>query len=249
VEWSDDGIVLNLRAHGETSGILEALTRGHGRHLGLVRGGSSSKGRAILQPGNRIKLTWRARLSEHLGIFTVELAQSRAGDIFEQRAALAGLNALAAVAAAVLPEREPHEAAYEGADALLNAIAAHDFTDWAPLFVRWEIGLLNELGFGLDLARCAATGAADDLVYVSPRTGRAVSRAAGEPYRGRLLGLPRFLLGRQTGNATALDLLAGLQLTAHFLEQWVLTPHDQAVPEARTRLTDLAARAVAAESL
>src|ERR1051325_7808279 len=147
--------------------------------------------------------------------------------MFEQRTALAGLNALSAIAAAVLPERERHEAAYEGADALLDMIAQHDFPDWAPLFVRWEIGLLNELGFGLDLARCAATGVADDLVYVSPRTGRAVSRAAGEPYRGRLLALPAFLLGRQAGDANAADLLAGLQLTAHFLDQWVLMPHDR----------------------
>ena len=244
MEWSDDAIVLSLRAHGESSGILEALTRAHGRHLGLVRGGSSSKGRAVLQPGNRVKLTWRARLSEHLGNFTVELAKSRASDMFEERAALAGLNALAAIAGAVLPEREPHEAAYEGADTLLEMIAAHEFPDWAPLFVHWEIGLLNELGFGLDLARCAATGTADDLIYVSPRSGRAVSREAGEPYRGRLLDLPAFLLGRQAGDASAGDLLAGLQLTAHFLEQWVLTPHNRIMPEARVRLTDLAARAM-----
>jgi len=243
MEWSDDAIVLSLRPHGESSGILEALTRDHGRHLGLVRGGSASKGRATLQPGNRVKLTWRARLSEHLGVYTVELARARAADMFEQRAALWGLNALSTVAAAVLPEREPHEAAYEGADALLDAIAGHDFADWAPLFVRWEIGLLNELGFGLDLARCAATGAADDLIYVSPRTGRAVSREAGEPYRDRLLALPSFLLGRQAGEAGAGDLLAGLQLTAHFLEQWVLMPHQKTMPEARARLTDLAARA------
>jgi DNA repair protein RecO (recombination protein O) len=191
-----------------------------------------------------VKLTWRARLSEHLGIYTVELARARASDIFEQRAALSGLNALSAVAAAVLPEREPHGAAYEGADALLEMIAAHDFADWAPLFVHWEIGLLNELGFGLDLARCAATGAADDLIYVSPRTGRAVSREAGEPYRDRMLSLPSFLLGRQAGETRASDLLAGLQLTAHFLDQWVLLPHGNSMPEARVRLTDLAARAV-----
>jgi DNA repair protein RecO (recombination protein O) len=116
------------------------------------------------------------------------------------------------------------------------------------LFVRWEIGLLNELGFGLDLARCAATGTADDLIYVSPRTGRAVSRSAGEPYHDRLLRLPPFLLGRQASEAAVSDMLAGLQLTAHFLEQWVLTPHNKGVPEARTRLTDLAARGIA-ESL
>ena len=245
MEWSDDAIVLSVRAHGESSGILEVLTRDHGRHLGLVRGGGASKGRANLQPGNRLKVTWRARLSEHLGVYTVELALARASDMFEQRAALCGLNALSAVAAAVLPEREPHEAAYEGADALLDTIAGHDFTDWARLFVHWEIGLLNELGFGLDLARCAATGTADDLIYVSPRTGRAVSREAGEPYRDRLLDLPAFLLGRQAGDASPADLLAGLQLTAHFLDQWVLAPHDKTMPEARVRLTDLAVRACA----
>ena len=244
MEWSDDAIVLSLRPHGENAGILEALTRAHGRHLGLVRGGGASKGRAMLQPGNRVKLIWRARLAEHLGIFTAELARARAGDMFESRAALTGLNALAAVSAAMLPEREPHEAAFEGADALLDAIASHDFEDWAPLFVRWEMGLLNELGFGLDLARCAATGTSDDLVYVSPRTGRAVSRIAGDAYRERMLALPAFLLGRQAGEAGSNDLLAGLQLTAHFLEQWVLMPHNKTMPEARCRLTDLAARAV-----
>jgi DNA repair protein RecO (recombination protein O) len=242
MEWSDEAIVLNVRPHGETAAILDALTRLHGRHSGLVRGGTSSKGRAVLQPGNRVRLTWRARLSENLGVFTVELMQSRAGEMFEERAALVGLNALSAIAAAVLPEREPHEAAFESADALLNAMAAHGFADWAPLFVRWEAGLLNELGFGLDLARCASTGSAEDLIYVSPRTGRAVSRDAGEPYRDRLLPLPAFLLGRQAGEAGAQEILAGLELTGHFLHQWVLAPHDKKMPDARQRLTELAAR-------
>ena len=244
MEWSDEAIVLSLRPHGENAGILEGLTRSHGRHLGLVHGGGAARGRAILQRGNRVKLTWRARLAEHLGVFTVELARARAGEMFESGVALAGLNALSAVAAAALPEREPHEAAFKGADALLDTIADHDFEEWAPLFVRWEMGLLNELGFGLDLARCAATGSTDDLVYVSPRTGRAVSRAAGDPYRERMLALPAFLLGRQAGEAGPDDMLAGLQLTAHFLEQWVLMPHNKPMPEARLRLTDLAARAV-----
>src|SRR5882672_2202250 len=210
MEWSDEAIVLSVRRHGESSGILEALTRSHGRHLGLVRGGSAPKGRALLQSGNRVKLTW--------------------------------LNAFAAVAAAVLPEREPHLAAFERAETLLDTSAEHDFQDWAPFFVLWELGLLDELGFGLDLTRCAANGTADDLIYVSPRTGRAVSRQGGEAYRDRLLVLPAFLLGRQAGAARAADLLAGLQLTAHFLTQWVLAPHDKTLPEARTRLTDLAVR-------
>ncbi len=242
MEWSDEAIVLALRPHGETSGILEALTRNHGRHLGLVRGGASSKGRAQLQPGNLVRLTWRARLEENLGIFVAELARARASDMFEDRAALAGLNAFTAVAAAVLPEREAHVAAFEGADVLLDAMTRHDFDDWAPLFVRWEIGLLDELGFGLDLTRCAATGSADDLIYVSPRTGRAVSRAGGEAYRDRLLALPPFLLGRQAGDPNPRDALAGLELTAHFIAQWVLSPHHKTIPEARNRLTELAAR-------
>jgi DNA repair protein RecO (recombination protein O) len=242
MEWSDEGIVLALRPHGESAGILEALTRNHGRHLGLVRGGTSSKGRASLQPGNRVKLTWRARLSENLGVFVAELTRARASDMFEDRAALAGLNAFAAVAAAVLPEREPHRPAFEAAEVLLDAMASHDFADWAPLFVLWEIGLLNELGFGLDLSRCAATGSADDLIYVSPKTGRAVSRSGGEAYRDRLLTLPQFLLGRQAGGANLRDSLAGLELTAHFLAQWVLAPHHKTIPEARRRLTELAAR-------
>jgi DNA repair protein RecO (recombination protein O) len=242
VEWSDEGIVLTLRPHGESSGILEALTRNHGRHLGLVRGGGSTKGRASLQPGNRVKLTWRARLSENLGVYVAELARARASDMFEDRAALAGLNAFAAVAGAVLPEREPHSAAFVAAEVLLETMASHRFEDWAPLFVLWEVGLLNELGFGLDLSRCAATGSADDLVYVSPRTGRAVSRSAGDAYRDRLLQLPAFLLGRQAGEGTPRDALMGLELTAHFLAQWVLAPHHKTIPEARNRLTQFAAR-------
>jgi DNA repair protein RecO (recombination protein O) len=242
MEWSDEGIVLTVRPHGESAGILDALTRHHGRHLGLVRGCTSSKGRASLQPGNRVKLTWRARLSENLGVYVVELARARASDMFEDRAALAGLNAFAAVAAAVLPEREPHMPAFEAAEVLLEAMANHAFEDWAPLFVLWEVGLLNELGFGLDLSSCAATGSADDLIYVSPKTGRAVSRAGGEAYRDLLLALPQFLLGRQAGDPNLRDSLAGLGLTAHFLSQWVLAPHHKTIPEARHRLTELAAR-------
>jgi DNA repair protein RecO (recombination protein O) len=242
MEWTDEALILALRPHGENAVILEALTRAHGRHLGLVHGGASSKRRATLQPGNRVRLVWRARLSEHLGVFTVELIQARAHAMFDRRAALAGLNAVAAVANAVLPEREPHEAAYESADALLDAIAEHNFADWAPLFIRWELGLLDELGFGLDLARCAVTGATENLIYVSPRSGRAVSAAAGAQYKERLLPLPPFLLGRQAAPPTPADLANGFALTAHFLDQSVLAPHDKPLPEARARLAELGAR-------
>jgi DNA repair protein RecO (recombination protein O) len=242
MEWTDDAIVLSLKPHGEHGIILEALTHMHGRHLGLVHGGASSKRRAAIQPGNSVKLHWRARLSEHLGSYTAELTRARVADMFEKRETLTGLNAFTSVASAVLPERERHTPTYEGAVALLDAMTAHDFSEWAPLFVRWELGLLDELGFGLDLARCAATGATDDLIYVSPRTGRAVSANAGAEYREKLLALPPFLLGRQAQPPKEADLQAGLALTAHFLEQSVLAPHHKTVPESRARLTELAVR-------
>lgn len=244
MEWSDDAIVLSLRPHGETSAVLEVLTRERGRHLGLVYGGASAKRRAVLQPGNMVRVSWRARLAEHLGTFTTEPIRLRAGDIFETRAALTGLNALTAIATAVLPEREPHGPAFVGAEHLLEAIAAKGFDDWGPLFVRWEIGLLDELGFGLDLSVCAASGVAENLVYVSPRTGRAVSKEAGAPYKDRLLPLPQFLRGELESVPDASDIAEALRLTGYFLERWVLAPHDQAMPKARVRLADFAVRSV-----
>ncbi|MGQ0742023.1 MAG: DNA repair protein RecO [Alphaproteobacteria bacterium] len=242
MDWTDNAIVLALRPHGEHGVVLEVLTRHHGRHLGLVHGGLSPKRRAALQPGNGVRVHWRARLSEHLGTFTVELARARAAQMFEDRAALAGLNAFTALASTVLPERERHTPAYEGAIALLDAMAGHSFADWAPLFVRWELGLLDELGFGLDLTHCAVTGAAADLIYVSPRSGRAVSAAAGADYSDKLLRLPAFLLGRQPSAPSRAEISAGLIVTAHFLEQWVLAPHGKALPDARARLADFGVR-------
>jgi DNA repair protein RecO (recombination protein O) len=244
MEWSDEGIVLSLRPHGESSGILDALTRAHGRHTGLVRGGVSPKRRAMLQPGNRVRLTWRARLSENLGIYVAELAEARAHEMFERRSSLLGLNAFVAVAAAALPEREPHGPAFEGAEAMLAMIAEHEFADWAPLYVHWEMGLLDELGFGLDLSRCAATGTSENLIYVSPKSGRAVSAEPGAPYRGRMLSLPAFLRNGGRAESSAQDILDGLKLTAHFLEQSVLLPHGHGLPEARQRLSEFAARAL-----
>lgn len=239
VQWSDEAIVLSLRPHGETAGILELLTRKHGRHLGIVYGCSSSRVRGALQPGNRLNVTWRARIAEHLGVVESELMSARASQFFERRSSLTGLNAAIAVAAAALPEREPHEAAYQGSDALLDAISGGDLADWGALFVHWELGLLHELGFGLDLSACAVTGTSDDLIYVSPRTGRAVSRIAGQDYHDRLLALPQFLRGSGIEADTA-NIAAGLQLTAHFLSRWVLTPYGKEIPFARQRLADLA---------
>jgi DNA repair protein RecO (recombination protein O) len=238
MDWTDDAIVLELKPHGEHGVVLEVFTRNHGRHLGLVHGGLSPRRRAAVQPGNSVRLHWRARLSEHLGAFSVELVAARAAEMFEDRAALAGLNAFTAITSTVLPERERHTSAFEGAVALLDAMARHSFSDWAPLFVRWELGLLAELGFGLDLTRCAVTGAAEDLAYVSPRTGRAVSSQAGFAYKEKLLALPAFLTDRQTGIPTRSEIGAGFALTAHFLEQWVLAPHGRTLPEARARLAE-----------
>lgn len=242
MEWSDDAIVLSVRAHGETSAIVEALTREHGRHAGLVRGGASRKAKSSLQPGNTLHVVWRARLNEHLGNFAMEPARSRAGHILEHRDALAGLNAFTAVTSAALPEREPHGSVFEAGEILLDAIAEDGFAHWGPLYVRWEAGLLDELGFGLDLSQCAVTGTADDLVFVSPRTGRAVSRAAAAPYKERLLALPPFLLGSQNATASMAEIAAGLRLTAHFLLDRVLAPHNKALPAARLRLAELALR-------
>jgi DNA repair protein RecO (recombination protein O) len=242
MEWADEAIVLSVRPYGETSAIVEALTHLHGRHLGLVHGGASRKARAMLQPGNSLHITWRARLNEHLGSLYAEPLRVRAGAFLERRDALIGLNAFAAMAGAVLPEREAHVGVYGAAEVLLDAIAERDFAHWAPLYVRWEAGLLEELGFGLDLSRCAATGTVDDLIYVSPRSGRAVSREGGQAYADRLLKLPPFLLGSQNAEPSAADIVEGLKLTAYFLLERVLQPHGKDLPQSRVRLQEMAAR-------
>jgi len=241
MEWSDDAIVLSVRAHGETGAIVEALTREHGRHLGLVRGGVSRRFKPVLQPGNSLKVEWRARLSEHLGSFTAELETARAGGLMDRRDALIGLNALTATASAALPEREAHAPVFAVAEILLDAMAEDGLAHWGPLFVRWEAGLLDALGFGLDLSHCAATGSTDDLIYVSPRSGRAVSGEAGAPYAERMFALPGFLLGSQNTDVTAAAIASGLRLTGHFLLERVLRPHGKDLPPARLRLDALAA--------
>lgn len=253
MDWSDDGIVLSARPHGESGVILALLTPGHGRHLGLVRGGTSRRLRGVLQPGNGVRASWRARLADHLGSYTVELQCGRAGSAMEDPFALAGLAAACAVAS-IVPEREAHPALYEGFELVLDALEEPDI--WPALLVRWELGLLQELGFGLDLSACAATGARGDLIYVSPKSGRAVSRIGGEPYKDRLLALPGFLAGAQAGAAgapaagimaTAGDINDGLRLTGIFLERHLFGPAMGHLPDARIRLAaHLMARAKAA---
>ena len=239
MRWSDEAVVLSARRHGESGLLVHVFTPGHGRHAGLVRGGQRPKARVIYQIGNRLLATWSARLAEHLGTITAELAHGYAAVLIAAPPRLACLAAAAALADAALPEREPHPRAYQGLIALLDALEAD--AGWASTYVAWEMVVLAELGFGLDLERCAATGLTDDLAYVSPRTGRAVSQAAGEPYRERLLALPAFLRADAAAAAVSVpaDVLAGLALTGHFLERRAFAPHGRALPAARTRFVDV----------
>lgn len=242
MDWQDEGFVLSLARFGEADAIIDILTRNHGRHMGLVKGGSSKSRRADLQPGNRLLVEWKARLSEQLGRFETELIRPYASLALDSGPALAGLTAATAVAAACLPEREGHPSVFEGFAVLMEALVAADRNLGPALYVRWEAGLLQDLGFGMDLTRCAVTGAVDDLAYVSPRTGRAVTRAAGEAYKERLLRLPPFLLGSQAGFPEGTDLADGFRLTGHFLAQSVLEPHNRTLPQAREYFADLATR-------
>jgi DNA repair protein RecO (recombination protein O) len=231
MEWRDEGIILAVRGHGETSAIAEVFTAGHGRVLGLIRGGRSRQMRPVLQPGNAVLLTWRARLEEHLGHITLEPTAMRAGFIIENALRLSGLAALTALAQ-VLPEREPHRKLYEATRIVLEAIDHDDI--WPALLVRWEVGLLDELGFGMDLSKCASTGTDEQLVFVSPRSGKAVSAEAGAPFAHKLLRLPAFLTG---GNeASRADVQLGFALTGYFLERHVFGPRNMVVPQARSLL-------------
>jgi DNA repair protein RecO (recombination protein O) len=240
MEWNDDAIVLSSRPHGETSIVLELLTRDHGRHAGLVRGGTSRRVKPNLQPGNTVHVQWRARLEEHLGSFTCELARARAGELMDSREALAGLNAFTAVTSAAIPEREAHATVFGGAEVLLDAMMTQDAAHWMTLYIRWEVGLLEALGFGLDLSECAATGATTELSYVSPKSGRAVSRAGAGIYAARLFALPAFLLDSGADEPTPAGIAAGLALTGHFLLERVLQPHGKEMPPARMRLESIA---------
>jgi DNA repair protein RecO (recombination protein O) len=239
MEWSDSAIVLSSRPHGENGVIVELLTRDHGRHMGLVRGGASRRIRPTLQPGNTLEAHWRGRLAEHLGSYTAELATARAGALMEGRDSLIGLNAFSAICAAALPERQPYPAVFVAGEVLLDAMAASDAKAWLPLYARWEAGLLEALGFGLDLSECAATGSTDELVYVSPRSGRAVSKAGAGIYANRLFALPAFLAGDSTSDPSPDVISEALRMTGHFLSARVLEPHGHSLPQARIRLDSL----------
>lgn len=234
MQWSEEGTVLSLRKHGETSTLLEFFTRQHGRHLGLVRGGRSQRMRSQLQPGNKLSATWRARLSEHLGTFTVEPVELRAAVIMDDAMKLAALSSLCAMAG-LIAEREPHENLYDAFEIVINALDNDDV--WPALMIRWELGLLEELGFGLNLKTCASTGSAKELIYVSPKSGRAVSAQAGAPYKSKLLVLPAFLVEQtRAANILPSDIAEGFRLTGYFLQHHIYGPRQTKFPEPRERL-------------
>ncbi|KQW83814.1 DNA repair protein RecO [Brevundimonas sp. Root1279] len=235
MDFSDDAFVLAARAHGDTGVIVELLTEAHGRRAAYVAGGASRKMKPFLQAGARVAVEYRARTSDHLGSAKLEPMGEGPSALFDDPLALTGLAAAAAVAQGALPEREPHPGAFLAFEAMMSAFAIPDV--WPAVFVRFEAGLLEDLGFGLDLSRCAATGSTDDLCWVSPRTGRAVSREAGRPYADKLLKLPPFMLGAQAGVGEG-DIGAGFDLTGHFLEQFVFHPLDRPLPPARVWMID-----------
>jgi DNA repair protein RecO (recombination protein O) len=235
MQWQDQGIILSVRRFGETSVILDVLTARHGRHGGLVRGGRSKRLRAALQPGNTLDVSWRARLEDHLGTYGAELVCPRAALIMDDPAALAALSSFCALCS-LLSERESHDNLY-GASVLLLDSLAHD-AHWPALMARWELGLLSALGFGLDLSRCAANGSTDDLVYVSPRSARAVSRDAGQAFSDKLLTLPAFLSGTTTGYPDKKDLHDAFVLSGYFLDRHVFGPRGLTPPDARRRMIE-----------
>ncbi len=234
MEWQDQGLVLSTRRHGERDAILEVMTAEHGRHLGLVRSGRSARQVPTLQPGNRVQLTWRARLEDHLGQYVAEPLESRAGIVLSDSVALHAVTHLG-ILLRLLPERAPHRNVYEAADGICAFLGNPEVL--APFLIRFELMILSELGFGLDLTQCAATGETEDLVYVSPKSGRAVSRAAGAPWAEKLLPLPPCLRSDTAGGAAdAAEIAAGFRLSGFFLERHLFDPRGIPVHTARAPL-------------
>ncbi len=235
MDWSDDAIVLSARKHGETSLITNLLTREHGRHSGLVRGGSSRRNRGLFEPGNLVRVHWRARLSDHLGTYQCELTKAVAANLMGYRLKLSGLSSICAVSDVALPEREAHRSLYTSFLILIDTFS-EDYL-WPTIYVKWELGLLQELGFGLDLSSCAATGQTDNLAFVSPKSGKAVSIEAAAPYKNVLLKLPNFLT--QNGHiGTMEDVHQALTLTGYFLSRHAFGIYPGRAPDARTRFME-----------
>ena len=238
MEWRDQGILLSARRHGETSAIIEVFTPEQGRHAGVVRGGTSRKIAPSLQPGAQLDVAWRARLEDHIGAFTVEPLRSRAAVAMQDRLALAGLNAVTALLSFCLPEREPHPALYQRTEALLDMLGQGDV--WPLAYLKWELRLLEEMGYALDLESCAVTGVSEDLIYVSPKSGRAVSAKGAGEWANRLLPLPTVLRG---GTGCDAEIAQGLVTTGHFLAAHLARDlGGKPLPEARARFVDAFSR-------
>ena len=236
-DWRAEGIVLSVRPHGESSAILSVLTADHGRHAGLVRGGSSSKIRGVIQPGNRVRVNWRARLYEQLGQMQIELIQSVPALLLDSPIRLSGVASMCALLDEALPEREAQPGLYDGSVALLDVILLDDNNAcWLEGYVRWELGLLAAIGFRLDLTRCVASGQKADLAYVSPKSGGAVALHKAGAFANRMLVLPKFLGGVYCPKH---DWIAGLSLTGHFLSKRVFAAHNSDLPAQRKRLADM----------
>ncbi|HEY8189511.1 MAG TPA: DNA repair protein RecO [Micavibrio sp.] len=228
--WRDHGIVLSVRAHGESGAVVSLLTEGHGRHAGYVRGPASSKLRGVIEPGNLVNAAWSSRVSDHLGSFVIEPERAITGPLMNDPLRLSALISACSLCDAALPEREGHPGLFHGLLALLDTLEGEA---WGASYVMWEIAFMRELGFGLDLHGCAAGGDSAALAYVSPKSGRAVSAEKAEPYRDKLLELPDFL--KPGGSSIADDeILKGLKMTGYFLEHWVFA-HGKALPEPRAR--------------
>ena len=253
MDWTDDAIVLSARRHGENAAIVQLLTLEHGRHAGLVRGGFGKRQRGIIQPGNRVRAHWTARLAEHLGHYTLEMTSPAAALLLDSPKLLAALSAACSVAAAALPEREPHQPLFDGLCALIgNLVGDAETPDQVDLagagLVRWELELLRDLGFGLDLQSCAVTGKRDGLCYVSPRTGRAVTLEGAGIYRDKLLPLPGFLVGgdsndvdgqKSENRSLGQQVRDGLRLTGYFVDRNIFAPHGGKMPPARQRFEEI----------
>jgi DNA repair protein RecO (recombination protein O) len=238
MQWQDEGVVLAARRHGESSAVVSLFTQAHGRHAGLVRGGAGRRARPVYEPGNRLRVIWRARLADQLGAFSAELQSAIAARLLDDPDRLAALGAACALLEASLPERDPHPLLYSQLSELIDVLVEQ--RSWPERYVQFELALLAELGFGLDLQACAVTGQTTDLAYVSPRSGRAVSRQGAGEYADRLLPLPDFLLGREPADPAQIQ--AGLRLTGAFLRRHLFDASERAMPNARERLVRQLAR-------
>lgn len=232
-QWQDQAIILSARTHGENGAVISLLTRENGKQAGYMRGASSQKHRGTIELGNIVDANWRSRTHDGLGSLNLELSHSSAARIMHDPLKLSALQSACSICDQALPDKEGGEGLYNGLSALLNILE----TDvWAQAYIMWEIALLKELGFALDLTKCAAGGDASTLAYVSPKTGRAVSEEAAQPYKDKLLPLPDFLKPQKNTQNTSEELQIGLQLTRFFLEHWVFAHHNRGLPEARSRL-------------